>query len=839
MIFSNSSRWLGTLLAATIVATLPIWPHGVSAQVSESISPAFGKALAGGMIVEGKPEYRLRPITVECRARLNGAAAFNILVASDPKDSSEHWELYSFAGTGEFCVFQTGRGGDFHSNFNICDAKWHQLSAYLGEDVVKLYVDGKKVFERATSPVSGDPDPGDLAFGRLVEGGFGCDGLIDDVRISRGEIPVVVSDKPAVANAETIGLWNFDNLPSAADNPAASASASAAAPAPTPDNRASLPEYQTIPAASTSELTPANGWPAMSSYKDWTRSLGGPTCNRYSTLDQINRSNVANLQVAWTYHSKDGQANIQCNPIIVGDTMYLPTAGNAIAAVNAATGVERWKWKPADTGVMSMESVPARRGLLYWPGAGDVSARLIVGMGGGIYAIDPKTGQLIPSFGKQGRTALPPGATAAGAVYKNVLVIPGYTQDVFGYDVGTGKMLWRFRTVPVAGEFGADTWKGPEHFGANDWGGMAMDESRGIAYVATGSPKPNYVGIKHLGDNLFANCVIAINAETGKRLWDFQEIRHDIWDMDIPAPPNLVTVMHDGKRVDAVAQVTKQGNTLLLDRVTGKPLFPFRRRRAPASNLPGEVTATYQPDLELPQPFAKEEYTRDDITNISPKAHAYIEGLLANAVMGFFTPIEEHKPLAYFGVHGGAEWTGAAFDPTSGRLFVSTNHMPWLITAIRDHDAVASTGQPGDQVAASQAVPTAGGKVYLQYCAACHGKDLAGQGMIPSLRDIGNRLKESQVMEISKNGRNSMPPPAPMSDDQRKSLMDFLFERDRAPQTAAINPKLPANYSFNGYNKLLDQDEYPGTKPPWGTLDCIDLNTGKRPGACRSASIPS
>ena len=339
-------------------------------------------------------------------------------------------------------------------------------------------------------------------------------------------------------------------------------------------------DYQTIPAARTDELTPANGWPALDHYRDWSRSLGGPTSNRFSTLDQITPENVTRLEVAWTYRSKDGAGNLQSNPIVVDGVMFAPTAGHAIVALDAATGIERWRYRPEKQS-NRLEDLPARRGLIYWRGTDAVGPRLIFSTGNWVYSLDPKTGRPIESFGREGRAELPTGAGVTGAVWKDTLVVPGFARDVFGYDVVTGALRWRFHTMPQPGEFGADTWRGRES-GANCWGGMALDESRGIAFVATGSPKPNFDGTGHLGDNLFANCVIAIDVATGRRIWHFQEIRHDIWDLDIPAPPNLVTITRDGKKYDAVAQVTKMGNTLLLDRATGKPLFPFRLRRAPA-----------------------------------------------------------------------------------------------------------------------------------------------------------------------------------------------------------------------------------------------------------------
>lgn len=799
----GQAQELPKVLSQPLATTLLLGPGGLAQG-----SPP-GKTLSQPMIVDGKPEFLSRPITVECRARLTNPQKFNTLIACNPKSSSEHWSLFSLKGTGMFSVYQPGRGNTFVSGKNICDGWWHHLAAYLGQDVVKLYVDGVKVLEAPAPQRNNAPAPGELAFLSLVEGGLECDGEMDEVRISRGERRIVSDNKPFVADGGTLGMWDFDNIVTAV-------------PAPTPVNRESLPEFHTIPAATAGELTPANGWPAAQSFRDWHRSLGGPTSNRFSALDQINRSNVKTLETAWTYHSNDGTRNIQCNPIIVDGVIYLPTPGGSIAAVNGETGEEIWRISLKGDGVMSMEGVPARRGLLYWPGDSKDQARLIVGRGNGIFAIDPKKGELIPTFGQNGCADLPTGATVAGAVYQDILVMPGYARDVFGYDIRTGKQLWRFNTMPAAGQVGFESWRGRERSGANCWGGMALDESRGIAYVATGSPKGNFIGVNHLGDNLFSDCVIALDVKTGKRLWHFQEIRHDIWDMDIPAPPNLVTVTRDGRRVDAVAQVTKYGNTLLLDRVTGKPLFPFRLRKAPASKLPGEETAVYQPYLELPEPFARQEFSREDITDRTPEARAFIENALANANMGWFEPFELDKPTVFFGILGGAEWTGAAVD--ASRLYVSANHIPWAITVVRDAQGAPA---PSEFSAANPPPPgvAAGEQTYKQFCMVCHGPNLEGKGMVPPLKTVASRFKKEEVIGITKNGKNAMPPLPMLTDQQRDEVAQFLFARGSQMNS---NPGGPLRFSFTGYNKLNDQQGYPGNKPPWGTLDCIDLNTGKK-----------
>jgi len=579
--------------------------------------------------------------------------------------------------------------------------------------------------------------------------------------------------------------------------------------------RAKLPPFQVIPAAKPGELTPANGFPKDDTFRNWSRSHGDNGSARFSALTQINKANVGQLTEAWVYRSGDGKGNIQCNPVIVNGVMYVPTVGQHIAAVDATNGKELWRFKP--------EGRPAYRGLIYWASKEAAGARIYFTAGKHLYALEAKTGTPIKSFGTEGRTELPGkssggfgAATAGPAIFENIIVVPGFEKDVWGFDVATGKQLWTFHTVPQPGEFGHDTWDRPQGNAANCWGGMALDEVRGIAYIATGSPKPNFLGMQHRGENLFANCVIALDARTGKRLWHFQEIRHDIWDLDIPAPPVLSTITRDGKRVDVVAAVTKIGNTLLLDRVTGQPVFPVRLRKAPTSTLPGEITAPYQPDIELPQPFVKQDYLPTDVTTRSEEAAEFVRDRLKSLQYGWFLPLSDRKVTVFFSVHGGAEWTGAATDPTKGRLYVSANEVPWLMSLIVNDEP------PFD----AKAKPTKGEEIFRAACAQCHGNDRMGIGVTPPLRGLRHRMKDEEVIALMQTGRGLMPIAPPMSAEDQKTLLDFIFLRDRPMPTNTVKPERPA-YVQAGWSRFLDQDGYPASKPPWGALNCLDLNTGK------------
>lgn len=586
-----------------------------------------------------------------------------------------------------------------------------------------------------------------------------------------------------------------------------------------PAQRAALPLYRTIPAARDSELTPALEDTARL-YRTWERSNGDTANARYSSFSEINRGNVTKLQIVWTYHSKDGRGNIQSNPVVVDGVMYAPTVGHNIVAVNAETGSEIWRFRfpkiegaPKDTDWYG----PATRGLVYWRGNQTERSRLLFVANGYLYALDAKTGLPIDSFGDHGRTASSKGAGTSGflgvvapVVFKNIVIAPNQNL-VDAFDLTTGKLQWSFNTLnyPVTDP--------TDDNGGNVWAGIALDDSRGIAFITAGDPHPNFVGVERLGDDKYTNGVIALDALTGKLIWSFQDIAHDLWDVDTASPPNLVTIAHGGKLVDAVAQVTKQGNTLLLDRMTGKPIFPFRMRRAPVSTLPGERTATYQPDLELPQPFARQTFTLDEVTNITPSAHAYVLQQLKNANFGWFEPPEEGKlTVIYPGTWGGADWPGAAFDPVGHVLYVSSNELPTIVTV-------------SDVLSASDFHSTEPGAVIFQdRCALCHGVNAEGKGTAPGLVNIRVHHTASELATILENGRGAMPALS-LSSEEKTRLLAFLLPANPAPKadTGKSSMSHEPRFATSRFDKLRDDRGYPGVRPPWGTLNAINLDTGK------------
>jgi quinoprotein glucose dehydrogenase len=611
-----------------------------------------------------------------------------------------------------------------------------------------------------------------------------------------------------------------------------------------PARRRKLPLYEFISAAKDSELTRATEEPPQAD-SSWFRSNGNNSNTRYSTLSQIDKQNVDRLQLAWVFHSGDGKGNIQANPLIVDGVLFAPTVGKNIVAIDGATGAEIWRFRPPphttktyfydpqtkaltqlqpdDSAAKGLIEVggygPAQRGLTYWAGDATHAPRLYFMANGYLIGLDAKTGSMVDSFGDHGEVASTKGAgkssflgAVAPAIYRNVLVAPNQNV-VDGLDVVSGVRLWHFDTL----QYPVDA--PDEDNGGNVWGGMAMDTDRGIAFISTGDPHPNFVGINRPGNNCCTASVIALDALTGHQLWAFQEVAHNLWDLDIPAPPNLVTVTHNGRRVDAVAQVTKLGNTLLLDRTSGRPLFTYRLRRAPSSNLPGEITAPYQPDLELPQPFTRQVFSLEDVTNITPESHAFVLKTVRTATYGWFEPPNLTKPLIFYAVHGGAEWTGASVDPTTGWLYVSANEIPWIESLSR---SVPEVERDPDQA------PTPGQILFSQRCAVCHGDHMEGKGMVPSLLGLKRRSTDAQVSALLTMGRNAMPPVV-LSDDEKHELLDFLFGRDISATTAHTGSTQHAavTYEASDFARLLDAHEYPGSKPPWGTLSAIDLNTGQ------------
>jgi quinoprotein glucose dehydrogenase len=563
-------------------------------------------------------------------------------------------------------------------------------------------------------------------------------------------------------------------------------------------------------------------------YRTWSAYGGGPEQIRYSRLDQINRGNVKQLQHAWTYDSGE-TGGLQTQSIVVDEVFYGITPSHKAFALRAATGEHLWTF---DSGIRGQGP---NRGLMYWSdGAGD--RRIYSAVTRYVYALDASTGKPIPTFGSDGRIDLQSDLgrdpeqqsvvlTSPGVVHKNLLILggrvseglPGSPGDVRAYDARTGKLQWSFHTIPHPGEKGYETWSKTswqENGGANNWPGMALDSARGIVYVPTGSASADFYGANRIGDNLYANSLLALNADTGKLIWHFQFVRHDIWDRDPPSPPNLITIRQNGKTIDAVSQVVKHGYVFVFDRATGTPIFPIEERKFPASDVPGEIAAATQPIPTRPAPFARQVLTPETITSRTPEARKWaLEELAKFRNEGLFLPLSIDRQTVIFpGFDGGPEWGGQAFDPDTGLYYVNANDLAW-------------TGGLAPAVEAT----TARG-LYQQNCAACHRDDLQGAPpQIASLVGVAQRKTKAEISAIVAKGAGRMPGFPHLSVATRAAIVDFVSDgTDRptpaAPGATATPPLVP--YRFTGYRKFFDPDGYPAVAPPWGTLNAIDLNTG-------------
>jgi len=553
---------------------------------------------------------------------------------------------------------------------------------------------------------------------------------------------------------------------------------------------------------------------------DWPVN-GGVDNIRYSPLAHINRSNVSTLQVAWTYDSHDAfkGSEMQSNPIVVDGVLYVTTPTLKVVAIDAANGRELWKFDPSggatSTGRFRHRGVTVHKDRVF------VTYRSL------LWALDRKTGQPITSFGADGRIDLRDGldrpadrltvsASTPGVVFEDMLIIgssvpetlPGSPGHIRAFDVNTGKRRWIFHTIPQPGELGYDTWPKDAYQragGANAWAGVTVDAKLGMVFAATGSASFDFYGVTRHGDNLFADCVLALDARTGKRVWHFQAVKHDVWDWDFPAPPSLVAVTRNGRKVDAVAQITKYGYVYVLDRRTGQPLFPVENRKVPPSAVDGELLSERQPYPVKPPPFARQGLTEDMLTTRTPEAHAAVLAEFRKRSKGFFAPPSFEGTIVFPGFDGGGEWGGAAYDPDSALLYVNSNEMPWIIRLVPNNDTA----------------------VYKSRCATCHGDDRRGSPEAPSLVGIGDRLTRDQLAAIVREGTGRMPGYPDMDSRNVNDVVNFVATgRDRAADPAVTSDPNWLKYRTDGYTLWRDPDGYPPIMPPWGTLNAIDLNAG-------------
>lgn len=606
-------------------------------------------------------------------------------------------------------------------------------------------------------------------------------------------------------------------------------------------------------------------WPPdrLDNLTDWGIYRGDKRATQYSSISQINTTNVHRLKVAWQYnHGLPEGPGIYSNAIIVDGLLYFTTPRVNVIALDAATGKEVWRFDPAPyNGGRIFRG--RNRGVTYWEDEQGRNRRIFAFVRDRVYAIDAKTGALIEPFGQAGgqfidlRRDLPVRpeladieVTTPGTVFENYLIVtsrvpegnistPG---DIRAYNAATGKFEWIFNTIPREGQFGYDTWEfepNMHYGGANVWGGVTVDEQRGWVFAAPGSAAGEFIyGGSRKGDNLFANSVLALDARTGKRIWHYQIIRHDIWDYDLPPAPILATITTKSGTRDVVVQLTKMGLTFVLDRDTGKPVFPVVDLPVPPSTVQGERASVTQPFPLLPQPLTRLQMYESDITDITPAARAHVLERFRRHESGFlYTPATLGGVVTMPGHLGGAEWHGGAFDPTTNVLFVNVNELP-TINSLQPLDP--------DNLSGGRTPAQRGARIYNMNCTACHGPNRVGNPpLLPPL--TGVTLSRDGIREVLTNGRGTMPSFSRLSEAELNDVIAYVQSDPSEPAPAPAAPQAGRGTgvpTWSGGRGLwawrtttpqyanvapffVDDRGYPAIKPPWGTLNALDLETGR------------
>lgn len=590
--------------------------------------------------------------------------------------------------------------------------------------------------------------------------------------------------------------------------------------------------------------------PQQPTYLSWAKTGGGSENLKYSALQQIDTTNYAKLGVAWVYHTENNDSTkfgpMECNPIIVEGVMYGVSPKLKLFAVNAATGKEIWTFNPADSAsnkTWHRSSVNMNRGVAYWEKEND--KRIIYTVGPIVFCVNATTGKLVPSFGTDGGISLVNGLdrdptklfvapTSPVMVYKNLFFVSGLVGEetpghIRAFDVLTGKQQWIFHTIPYPQDKGYETWDDTtayRHMGStNSWAGFSLDEKRGILFAPTGNPTNDFYGGNRTGMGLYGNSLLAIDAATGKLKWHFQTVHHDVWDMDLPAPPALVTVTHKGKQIDAVAQTTKTGFVFLLDRETGKPLFPVKEVSVnTATTLANEKLWPTQPMPVIPKPLVRQSFDSADLNDIvDASSYASIKKTFLNyGHSKIFTPPSVNGTIVLPGYDGGAEWGGPSFDPETQFLYVNTNEMAWLLNMVENkkNDKTLLTNYEAGKI------------IYTQNCMKCHGTEMQGGGNYPSIVGADKKYTVSSFSQLVTTGKRMMPGNNVLTIQEKTALASYVLNVKNAQQikyTGDVSKLLPpqkTTYGFTGYNKFLTPEGYPAIRPPWGSLTAIDLKTG-------------
>lgn len=627
-------------------------------------------------------------------------------------------------------------------------------------------------------------------------------------------------------------------------------------------------------------LTASSCKNSSEAYKEW-RAYGGSSENiKYSALTQINTTNIKKLQVAWIYAS--GQASptnttdMKTNPIVIDGILYGLNPQLRLFALDAATGKEKWVYDPGTVPEKGKNigrgpfatSTKISRGITYYKGSDD-DQRILYTPGGGhvLYCINALTGKIIPSFGDNGMVDLHEGLemenaydlhisnTSPGIIYKDLIILgsrlsesakaaPGHIR---AYDVHTGKQRWIFHTIPHPGEPGYETWENHDAYtyvgGANAWGGFSLDEARGIVFCGTGSATPDFYGGNRKGNNLYANSVLALDALTGKLIWHYQTVHHDLWDWDIPTHPILATITNNGKKEDVVVQVGKTGFIFMFDRVTGKPIHPIQEVTVPPSELIGEKASPTQPVPTFFKPFVRQVLTEADLLKEGIPDSSYqdiLKKFRSYKTGNMWNPPSLQGTLESPGWNGGTEWGGPSYDPTTGIMYVNGNESPWVVrmTDVNKPDTSSINVRTNLQV---------GKALFEAQCSGCHGVDRRGGETNPALAanpslvgiekrsnlNPGVKYDEAAFKSLITTGRNNMPPFGHLAEEQKTAIATYVLNitsKQNVRFSISDMEEMPAHfrspYRQDG-GKFLTREGYPAVKTPWGHLSAINLNTGE------------
>lgn len=545
---------------------------------------------------------------------------------------------------------------------------------------------------------------------------------------------------------------------------------------------------------------------------DWSVYLGDAGRRHYSGLDQITRDNVHQLQTAWVYDSDESRgtgSTMYTSPLVVDGVLYGLSPQLSAFAVDAATGEQLWRFDPDVRGA-------PQRGLMWWEHGEE--RRLFYTAGRTLLAVDAANGEPVDQFGDGGRLDLTPsgnrtgylGVTVPGIVFEDLIIL-GFTTtetadalpgSIRAFSAFDGALVWQFDTIPAPGAPGSETWaEGTLHRagGANVWTGMALDVERGLLFAPTGSATPDFYGANRLGDNLYANCLLAIDARSGRLVWHYQVVRHDLWDRDNPSPPTLVRLRRGGQTIDAVALTTKSGHLFVFDRETGASMYPIDEVNGLPSTLPGEVPAPTQPLSTVA--FTRQRFT---VTNRSEAARAAVMERIQGWDQRWWAPPRIGTVLMHPWYDGGAEWGGSAFDPATGRLILNANDVTGILELTEVPVGSSNYGS------------------YVRHCASCHGADREGSDAAPSLVGVRDRMAVAEIAAIVREGSGRMPGFSHLEQHERQGILTYLSVREPVIDT----PTTELTYTLGGYVYLRDHEGLPGNAPPWGTLNAIDLATG-------------